>query len=110
MIIIVICTFLVETYINPEDHVQIPSNNRLYILERLVTEGMPSIDASNTIIQLENFYTIVKLGYEDSPLTTVDQAWHSHILNTPMYFEFADKVFGKYIHHAPYWSGNKEKA
>jgi hypothetical protein len=26
-----------------------------------------------------------------------------------MYFDFTDKVFGKYIHHAPYWSGNKEK-
>jgi hypothetical protein len=37
---------------------KIPSNDRQYIFERLETEGMASIDASNAIIELENFYTV----------------------------------------------------
>ncbi len=109
MIIVIICGSLVETCINPEDHVKIPSNDLQYILERLVTKGMSLIDASNAIIELENIYTAVKLGSEGNRSAVVDRAWHAHILNTPMYFEFTDKVFGRYIHHALYWSGNKEK-
>jgi hypothetical protein len=109
MIIVVICAALGETCMNSEDHVKIPSDDRQYILEMLVSEGMPSIDASNAIVELENFYTAIKLGSEGSPSGAVDKAWHAHILNTPMYFDFTDKVFGKYIHHAPYWSGNKEQ-
>lgn len=100
---------MVETCINSKDHVKLSLNDRQYIFERLVTDGMSSIDASNAIVELENFYTAVKFGSEGSPSAFVDQAWHAHILNTPMYFEFTEKVFGKYIHHAPYWSGNKEK-
>lgn len=70
---------------------------------------MSSIDATNAIIELEHFYTAVKLGSEGSPSHLVDQAWHAHILNTPMYFHFTEQVFGRYIHHAPYWSGNMEQ-
>jgi len=109
MMVIVIFIPLIQTCIHPEDYVKIPSNDHQYILERLVAEGMSSIDASHAIIELENFYTAVKLNGEGSPSGAVDLAWHAHILNTPMYFQFTDKVFGKYIHHAPFWSGNKEK-
>ncbi len=32
----------------------------------------------------------------------VDEFWHTHILQTIKYTEDCDKVFGKYLHHAPH--------
>ena len=109
MSIVLIYGSSVQACVDPKDYVKLPSADRQYILERLMTDGMSSIDASNAIIELEHFYTGVKLGSEGGPSHSVDQAWHAHILNTPMYFNFTDKIFGKYIHHAPFWSGNVEK-
>lgn len=108
MSIVLIYGSSVQACVDPKDYVKISSTDRQYIFERLMTDGMSSIDALNSINELEHFYTGVKLGSEGSPSHTVDQAWHAHILNTPMYFEFTEKNFGKYIHHAPFWSGNIE--
>src|SRR2546430_14009599 len=32
----------------------------------------------------------------------VDEFWHTHILQTIKYTEDCDKVFGRYLHHAPH--------
>ncbi len=65
---------LIQTCRNSEDYVKIPSNDHQYILERLVTEGLSSIDASNDIIELENFYTAVKLNGQENPSAAIDLA------------------------------------
>jgi len=59
-------------------------------------------DALNSIIELENYYTGLKNKLQGSPSEMVDKAWHAHILNTPMYFDFSETKFGKYLHHSPF--------
>ncbi|CAF1464053.1 unnamed protein product [Adineta steineri] len=89
------------------DIVRIPDEDIQYLNERLqLKEYMNEEDALNTIAELENFYTAIKLGIKGEPSEMIDKAWHAHILNTPMYFKFSEMVFGKYLHHLPFWSGN----
>ena len=89
------------------DVVSIPDEDIQYLNERLQTkEQMSAEDALNTIAELENFYTAVKIGINGEPSEMIDKAWHAHILNTPMYFNFCKAIFGKYLHHLPFWSGN----
>jgi hypothetical protein len=83
----------------------------MYLNERLqLHEDMNREDALNSIIELENYYTGLKNKLQGSPSEMVDKAWHAHILNTPMYFRFSQTMFGKYLHHLPFWSGNREEA
>ncbi len=100
--------FLTQSCVPLEQRVKLPSTDHHYILERLQVEGMMLEDAENTILELENYYTGLKNGIQSGPSFVVDQAWHTHILNTRMYFDFTQKTFGQYIHHAPQWSGNAE--
>jgi hypothetical protein len=89
------------------DVVGIPDEDVRYLNERLqMKEYMSAEDALNTIAELENFYTAIKIGIKGEPSEMIDKAWHAHILNTPMYFKFSEMVFGKYLHHLPFWSGN----
>ena len=69
---------------------------------------MSKTDALNTIIELENYYTAVRNGLTGEPSEMIDKAWHAHILNTPMYFDFCDLNFGHYLHHMPYWTAASE--
>lgn len=65
---------------------------------------MSEIDALNTIVELENYYTGALNGLIGEPSEMIDKAWHAHILNTPMYFDFCHSTFGYYLHHTPYWT------
>ncbi|CAF3817360.1 unnamed protein product [Rotaria sp. Silwood1] len=67
-------------------------------------------DALNSILELENYYTGLKNNINGSPSEMIDKAWHAHILHTKMYFRFSQAAFGKYLHHIPFWSGNREWA
>ena len=87
----------------------IPDKDVQYLYERLqTTERMSETDALNTIIELENYYTGVTNGLTGEPSEMVDKAWHAHILNTPMYFNFCQSMFGYYLHHIPYWAAASE--
>ena len=101
-----ICLFTIF-YSTCYDIVTIPDEDIRYLNERLQTkDAMNEEDALNTIAELENFYTAVKNGINGEPSEMIDKAWHAHILNTPMYFKFSQLMFGKYLHHLPFWSGN----
>lgn len=43
------------------------------------------------------------------PNKDIDAVWHQHILDTEKYFSDCDAVFGKYLHHYPYF-GVKDEA
>ncbi len=89
--------------------IMIPDNNIQYLYERLQTaEHMSETDALNTIVELENYYTGVKNGLTGEPSEMVDKAWHAHILNTLVYFNFCQSSFGYYLHHVPYWTAGSE--
>ncbi|CAF1597067.1 unnamed protein product [Didymodactylos carnosus] len=89
-----------------EDKVQIPAIDKQYLMEQLAAQGMNEEDAQNTIAELQNFYSGIKLGMKNTPTVVVDTAWHAHIINTQMYFDFTENVFGRYLHHKPRWSGS----
>lgn len=38
-----------------------------------------------------------------APDKEVDKFWHAHILDTPKYFDDCERVFGRYLHHFPYF-------
>jgi hypothetical protein len=37
------------------------------------------------------------------PLGDIDIMWHQHILDTAKYIEDCDAIFGRYLHHFPYF-------
>lgn len=37
------------------------------------------------------------------PSEEVDEFWHNHILDTQKYHQDCDMIFGKYLHHYPYF-------
>lgn len=42
------------------------------------------------------------------PDKEIDKFWHYHILDTRDYIEMTIRIFGKYIHHYPYFGLNSE--
>jgi hypothetical protein len=89
--------------------VTLPSEDKQYLMEMLVnSDGFSEVDAKNILIELEKFYTGVKLSrgqLKRGPTSLIDSAWHWHILNTRMYGKFLKNNFpGKFIHHTPHWT------
>lgn len=41
----------------------------------------------------------------DAPMFIIDEMWHTFILVTRDYMAFCDRMFGRYIHHAPGFAG-----
>src|SRR3990167_1455828 len=37
------------------------------------------------------------------PSEEIDEFWHNHILDTEKYIKDCDAIFGKYLHHYPYF-------
>ena len=97
----------------PWSRVQLSSMEIAYLSERLQTKEQMSLDdAVNTVIELENFYTLLKIDGDRmySPSLMVDKAWHQHILHTKMYHAFSRRHFNiECLHHLPFWSGNAEE-
>jgi len=47
--------------------------------------------------------------YSIAPSTFIDEFWHMHILDTRKYMEDCQLVFGKYLHHFPYFGLRSEQ-
>ena len=43
------------------------------------------------------------------PNKEVDEVWHMHILDTRKYAEDCDRIFGRFLHHFPYFGMRGEK-
>lgn len=51
-------------------------------------------------------YLSLKLENPGKPLgptAMMDLVWHYHILDTKRYIQFCENVFGKYLHHTPFF-------
>lgn len=62
-------------------------------------------DALKTCHQYRN-YLFLKKKYFDVPLPPsldIDLFWHEHILDTKKYIEDTHIIFGRYLHHYPYF-------
>ena len=57
-------------------------------------------------------FLFVSAKYEDSsivPTKLVDKVWHYHILDTGKYAEDSQEVFGRFLHHFPYFGMRGEE-
>lgn len=71
-----------------------------------VRQELPSVTdkyLEEGIENLKRYYTVRLLDPENNHGVSVpvDVFWHTHVLFTRDYFDFCDKVFGRYIHHTP---------
>ncbi len=57
-------------------------------------------------------YLALRLAHPDEdivPCKLVDELWHAHILDTLAYHEDCDRIFGRYLHHFPYFGMRGEQ-
>ena len=48
-------------------------------------------------------YLIKKYDGHLPPSKEIDEFWHQHILDTQKYHEDCEHIFGRYLHHYPYY-------
>lgn len=90
------------------NRVTLPDDDQIYLIELLqgTYKDITADDAKELVYELENFYTGVRDNLWDDcgPPYTIDKAFHLHIINTRLYAAFCDVIFGRFIHHSPFWS------
>lgn len=89
-----------KNYINSIDFTEI--NNKL-----VNYGGWRRKDVMKTCEQYRRFLFLMK-KYDDGngtlpPSEDMDEFWHSHILDTVAYIRDCQAIFGKYMHHYPYF-------
>lgn len=77
------------------------------IIKKMVNhQGWLQKDAM-AISKLYRDYLFLQKKYEDEttivPPEEVDEFWHNHILDTQKYHTDCQAIFGKYLHHYPYF-------
>jgi hypothetical protein len=73
---------------------------------KLVIEGGISLEVADDIeVGYRNFLLMNALYPESGivPTKRVDSLWHHHILDTAAYAEDCERVFGRFLHHFPYF-------
>ena len=70
-----------------------------------------AIDPDSAAFDYRRFMTLRKLHPHKTlvPSGILDLIWHHHILDTRKYCDDCDRIFGKYIHHDPYFSTQGEE-
>jgi hypothetical protein len=64
--------------------------------------GMTLTEA-DTAVQLYRALIELHPGEQIAPTKAIDRVWHAHILDTEKYAGDCDAVFGRFIHHYPYF-------
>ena len=62
-------------------------------------------EVRNSVEQYKKFLSL-KRKYPDStlvPTREIDSVWHAHILDTKNYADDCNMLFGKFMHHKPYF-------
>ena len=70
-----------------------------------------SWEQANQAIERYQKYLILVYFYPDKiivPSRTIDKVWHNHILDTHKYYKDCNTLFGKYVHHFPYYGVRDE--
>ncbi len=68
-------------------------------------------DAEFAINQYRQYLYILKKypKKNSSPTLAIDAVWHNHILDTRMYVQDCQAIFGSYLHHYPYFGSRGEE-
>ncbi|MES2615220.1 MAG: hypothetical protein V4591_07390 [Bdellovibrionota bacterium] len=85
------------------------------IINKMVSDGWIKMDAEKSFQMFKNFLFLQKKYPEFKslvPSEDIDECWHNFILDSIAYVDMSEKLFGKYLHHYPYFglddSGNKD--
>jgi len=77
------------------------------IINKLVNyNGWLSEDALLTCKQYRNFLFLNRKYHANEalpPSEDIDEFWHAHILDTEAYAKDCQAIFGKFMHHYPYF-------
>ncbi|MFB2917231.1 hypothetical protein ACE1CB_01930 [Aerosakkonema sp. BLCC-F2] len=71
-----------------------------------------SLEQTNKAIALYKMFLCLSYLYphEIAPSQEIERVWHEHILNTFAYAQACQQIFGKFIHHSPYFGlGGEEE-
>jgi hypothetical protein len=77
------------------------------IIKKMIKGSDWSYEDACTCAQLyKNYLFLVKKydgQYQLPPSEEIDEFWHNHILDTEKYHTDCQAIFGKYLHHYPYF-------
>ena len=95
--------------VNSSEIIRLPPSNFDYLMMQLQhVQHFSYIDSVSSIIGLQHYYTATKHQITGAVPFMIDKAWHLHILNTEMYWNFTMSTFGHYVHHLIYGIGNMD--
>jgi len=121
---------MLNSYLNTSDKVVLNNKVELsseeFVSQDKINEAMAvvnSLDFAQMDDKLINYYgwskedvtlmndyykkwLVVHVCYPElatAPSTKLDEYWHMHILDTKKYMEDCQLIFGKYLHHYPYF-------
>ncbi len=78
---------------------------KVKLMEREEGEGW-SLDQVNTVEKWYKRFLLLNLKYPSAsivPNAEIDTFWHYHILDTQKYAEDCGAIFGRFLHHFPYF-------
>ena len=75
------------------------------MVKAMAEDGKSLADAEKGVTELRRFYTLCALHPNQalSPSTFMDGVWHLHILDTEQYPLDCQTMFGRMLHHFPYF-------
>ena len=86
----------------------IDSINFSMVIDKIVsTKKWKRKDVEKICELYRHFLYITKKYHQEHdqlpPSEEIDEFWHNHILDTHKYIKDCDAIFGKYLHHYPYF-------
>ena len=84
---------------------------RIKLMDKSEGHGWTLQQAAQSELEYRRFLVLLA-KYPDQPVappTEVVKFWHGHILDTMKYAKDCDKVFGRFLHHCPYFGMRSEE-
>lgn len=92
-----------KTYINNIDFSM--------IINKMVNRDDWLEDEVQAVCKMYRNYLFLQKKYKDKfelpPSEEIDEFWHQHILDTQKYHADCEAIFGKYLHHYPYFGADE---
>lgn len=80
------------------------------VIDKLSRQPDWNFEDANYCSHLYRNYLYLVKKYSDQlpPSKDIDEFWHQHILDTQKYHQDCQAIFGRYLHHYPYFGIDEE--
>lgn len=81
------------------------------IVNKMISDQGWTCKDAEKACQLYRNFLFLSAKYPEKrlpPSEDVDEVWHNHVLATKKYMAECDAIFGKYMHHYPYFGIDKK--